>query len=318
MARILVTGAAGFVGRQVCEALRNQGHNVVAVVRSRRPDHDSLAADEIVPMGDLGPDTPWDPELLNRVTAVIHLAARVHVLKETSSNPEAEFRRVNIGATTALARACAGRVQRFVYVSSLHAMRTLAVERLTEGSLCEPDGAYGLSKLDAEAAVRQIGLETGLETSILRPPPVYGPGHVGRLMKLFQLVKMGLPLPLGGLNNRRSLVYVDNLADALVQCATNPDAARQTFLISDGEDLSLSDLVLRMGRAFGRKVWLLPAPVSVLRATARFAGKSAAVDRLLGSLTVDSQFIRKQLKWQPPHSMDDGLESTARWMKRAA
>lgn len=317
MERILVTGATGFVGRRLCKALAQRGHSVLAVVRESRPEHAELARD-IIPMGELGPTTHWDRSLLDGVTAIIHLAARVHVLKEKVADPATEFERVNVGATTALARAAAGHAKRFVYVSSLHAMRTLTDERLTETSLCQPDGPYGKTKLDAEAAVRKIGDETGLETSIVRPPPVYGPGHLGRLMSLFQFVKRGLPLPLGGLNNRRSLVFVDNLVDSLIECALNPKACAQTFLVSDGEDVSLPELVSRMGRAFGRKTWLVPAPLGIMRATARITGKTAALDRLLGSLAVDSRYIRQQLDWSPPYTMDQGLEVTANWMKGAA
>ncbi len=318
MERILVTGATGFVGRRLCKALADHGHSVLAVVRQAKPEHEQLARD-IIPMGELGPTTKWDPAVLKDVTAVIHLAARVHVLKETSNDPAAEFERVNVGATTALAKAAAaGRVRRFVYVSSLHAMRTLADEQLCESSQCQPDGPYGQSKLDAEAAVRKIGEDTGLETTILRPPPVYGPGHVGRLMSLFKFVRRGLPLPVRGLNNRRSLVFVDNLVDSLIECAINPNARAQTFLVSDGDDVSLPELVSRMGQAFGRKAWLLPAPIGIMRATARIAGKTQALDRLLGSLAVDSQFIRKQLDWSPPYTLDQGLQVTANWMKGAA
>ena len=318
MARMLVTGATGFVGRRLCKALADRGHNVLAVVREASPEHASLLAHETIPMGELGPDTKWDAKLLDRVDAIIHLAARVHVLKERAADPAAEFQRVNVGVTETLARAAAGRVQRFVYVSSLHAMRTLAEERLTESSDCVPEGAYGQSKLDAEAVVRRIGVETGLETTILRPPPVYGPGHLGRLMSLFRFVRRGLPLPLGGLQNRRSLVFVDNLADALAECSTHPRAVGRTFLISDGEDVSLSELVLRMGRAFGCRIWLLPAPVLLLRGAGCLVGKSGAIKRLFGSLAVDSRLIREQLDWQPPHNMDAGLRATAEWMKGAA
>ena len=318
MARILVTGAAGFVGRRVCRALTERGHSVLAVVRKVGPEHADLAAHETIPMGELGPDTHWDAKLLEGVAAIIHLAARVHVLNETAVDPAAEFQRVNVGATAALARAAAGQSKRFVYVSSLHAMRTLADERLTEASRCSPVGSYGQTKLDAEGIVKSIGLEAGLETVIVRPPPVYGPGHVGRLMRLFQLARYGLPLPLRGLNNRRSLIYVDNLADALIECAVNPRADGQTFLVSDGDDVSLPELVTRVGRAFGRRIWLFPAPLRVMRATAKITGRSAALERLLGSLTVDSRFIREQLQWQPPYSMDAGLEFTANWMTGAA
>ena len=291
---------------------------MLAVVRENKPEYADLAAQEIIAMGELGPATNWTAALRGDVAVIFHLAARVHVLKETAVDPAVEFERVNVGVTTALARAAGGRAQRFIFVSSLHAMRTLADERLTEASDCLPDGPYGQSKLDAEATVRSIGMETGLETAIVRPPPVYGPGQAGRLMRLFQLVRQGLPLPLGGLSNRRSLVFVDNLVDSLIECGVNPRANGQTFLISDGEDVSLPELVRRMGQAFGRRTWLFPAPIRMLRATAKITGKSVALTRLLGSLTVDSKFIREQLGWQAPFTMDEGLKVTANWMKGAA
>lgn len=315
MSQILVTGATGFVGRRLCHLASEQGHRVIAAVRQARPEHAALKAAEVVETGDLCPETAWDAALFDGTDAVIHLAARVHQMQETAADPEREYQRMNTGATLTLARACAGQVRRFVYVSSIHSMRTLWPERLTEQSACAPDSPYGRSKLDAEQALTELARETGLEVTILRPPPVFGPGQVGRLLTMFRAVQQGLPLP--RLACRRSLIYVDNLADALIQCAVHPAAAGKTYLVSDGEEVSLAELLQRMGRAFGRKTWLVPAPASLIRTVARLTGRSTTAERLLGSLTVDSSRIQQELDWQPPFSLDDGLAATAAWMKQA-
>jgi nucleoside-diphosphate-sugar epimerase len=266
-------------------------------------------------VGDIGPDTPWDGAALGTFDTVVHLAARVHVLREKAVAPAVEFHRVNVAGTERLARAAAGRVCRLVYVSSVHAMCTLADEVLDEASPCRPDTPYGESKLAAEETLRAIAEKTGLETVIVRPPPVYGPGILGNLGKLFRLVRKGWPLPLRNIANRRSLIYVENLANALVACSFHPAAGGRTFLVSDGEDVSVADLVRRAGAAFGRRVRLVPAPIRLMRLAGRCLGKSGAVERLVGSLAVSSDRIRRLLSWSPPYTMAEGFQVTARWVE---
>ena len=248
MSRILVTGATGFVGRNLCRRLIELEHQVVAAVRSKSAGDGLPAAVKRVEMGDLGSETRWDTKILDRVDTVIHLAARVHVMREAAIDPLAEFRRVNVGATLALAQAAAGRVRRMVYVSSLHAMCTLHDEPLSEAMPCHPDTPYGQSKLEAEQLLQQLSDREGLEIVVLRPPPVYGPEGQGNLVSLLRWIRRGWPLPLGQVTNRRSLVYVQNLADALIACSEHPAAANQTFLVSDGDDVSTAELARRAER----------------------------------------------------------------------
>ena len=318
MPRILVTGATGFVGRSLCRRLIERGHRVVAAVR--RPDAaDSLpTAVEPLPLGEINASLACPPTTFDDIDVAIHLAARVHVLNERSRDPAAAFQDVNVLGSERLARAAAGRVKRFIYVSSVHAMCTLADEPLDETGPCRPETPYGQSKLAAEQRLRAIADKTGLELVIVRPPPVYGPGHAGNLTRLFRVAAAGWPLPLGDLRNRRSLVYVENLADALAHCAEHPAARGHTFLVSDGEDVSLSDLVARVARTSGRTPRLLPAPTRTLRLVGRATGRLPAVERLLGSLAVDSTHIRTTLAWRPPHTLDEGLSATTAWMKDAA
>lgn len=319
MARILVTGATGFVGRRLCGALLERGDEVVAAIRNESRAECLPRGVTTVAVGEIGPETVWEPKLLETIDAVAHLAARVHVLRETAENPAAEFQRVNVAGTERLARAAAGRVKRFVFISSLHAMRSLADERLTESSNCLPESDYGRSKLEAERVLSTIAYETGLETTILRPPPVYGPGHAGNLQKLMQAVQHGWPLPLGGVRgNQRSLIYVDNLVDAIVTCLNHPRAGGQTFLLGDAGSVSVADLIRQAGAAFGCRPRLIPIPPAAMRLAGKLTGKSAAVEKLLGSLAIDDGRIRTTLEWEPPVSREEGFAETAAWMKKAA
>jgi nucleoside-diphosphate-sugar epimerase len=268
---------------------------------------------EMCPVGDLAERIDWNVALKG-VDAVVHLAARVHVLKDRARDPLAEFRRVNVEATLRLAEACAGRVGRFVYVSSVHAMCRTASERLNEQSLCRPDSPYGQSKWEAEQALWRLSGRTGLPVVVLRPPPVYGPEGQGNLMRLFRLVQRGWPLPLGRLESRRSFVYVENLADAIRVCVESPAAAGQTFLVSDGEEVSTAEMLARFARCARRPARLWNAPLAPLRLAGRLLGRGSAVERLLGSLTVDSAKIRETLNWRPPFSLDAGLAATAEWL----
>lgn len=319
MSRILVTGATGFVGRRLCRALAERGDEVVAAVRS--PEKVPLLPPRIecFTAGEIGPETRWHAGVLRSVDCVVHLAARVHMIDDPAPDPAAEFRRVNVGGTECLARAAARHVGRFVFVSSVHAMCQLSKDVLTEDSPCRPDSDYGKSKLAAEQIVRQVGHETGIETVVLRPPPVYGPGQLGNLKTLFDIVQKGTLLPLGRVAfNRRSLIYAENLVSALLACIDHPNAAGATFLVSDGEQVSIAELIRRIGAACGRRSRLLPVPATLLKLGGTLTGKRAAVERLLGSLAVDDSRIRDLLRWNAPYTMDEGLAATAETLAKAA
>jgi nucleoside-diphosphate-sugar epimerase len=266
---------------------------------------------ETVATGDIGATTEW-AAALEGVDAVVHLAARVHMTKETIEDPDAAYRRVNSAGTARLAGlAASAGVRRFVYLSSVKIHGEGRETPYREDDPPSPRDAYGISKWEAEQALRSYG--NRLEPVVLRPPLVYGPGVRANFLQLLRLVRRQVPLPLASVRNRRSLVYVGNLADAVTACLTHPDAARQTFLVSDGEDVSTPDLVRRLAVALGRSARLFPFPPSVVRAAARLLGCQNATERLLGSLTVDSSRIRAALGWTCPYTMFQGLKITADW-----
>lgn len=311
--KILVTGANGFIGRVLCPELRRRGHEVRRAVRQATPE----AQAGTFGVGHIDGHTDWTPALPG-VDTVIHLAARVHVMREQAQDPLAAFRRVNVAGTEHLARAAAAAgVKRLVYVSSIkvNGEQTGPGEKFTEEDAPAPRDPYGVSKLEAEHALRRVAGETGLEVVIVRPPLVYGPGVKGNFRQMLKVLGSGLPLPLAAIHNRRSLVYVENLADALIACATHPAAAGQTYLVSDGEDLSTPALLRTLGQALGKRAWLLPLPVRLLQKLATVAGKAAQADRLTGSLCVDSGKIRSQLDWMPPRTLQQGLQTTAEWYR---
>lgn len=304
---VLVTGANGFVGRAVRTVLRQAGHATLPAVR--RPS--GLAEERVV--GDIDPATDWRAAL-SGVESVVHLAARVHVMNDSAMDPLTAFRSINTAGTLNLARQCAAAgVRRFVFVSSVKVNGEERAAPYTEADAPAPEDAYALSKWEAEQGLRQIAAETGLEVVILRPPLVYGPGVGANFLALLRAVARGMPLPLGAIDNRRSLIYVGNLAAAILCCLEHPAAAGKTFLVSDGEDVSTSGLVRRMAAALGRPARLLPVPPALLRFAARLAKKSALAIRLLDSLTVDSSAIRRELGWSPPFTLDEGLRETAAW-----
>lgn len=305
----LVTGGTGFIGAALLQALHAAGWRVRATARTI-PERSALPVDWRE-MGDIGPDTAWDG-LLDGVDCVVHLAARVHVLNETSKDPSAAFRRTNAMGTARLARACAeAGVRRFVYLSSVGVHGARSFDRpLSESSPLVPYDDYSRSKLEAEQALAEIGRVAPLEIVVLRPPLVYGPGAPGNFARLVQLVRSGWPLPLGGIDNRRSFLYLGNLIDAILLCARHPAAAGQVFLLSDGQPVSTPRLIRAVAHAMGRPARLMAVPVGVLELAGRLLGKQAAVARLTGSLFVDSSAIRSHLGWTPPHTLAQGLAAT--------
>ena len=305
--RVLVTGATGFVGTAMVERLVRDGRYVTRAAVRRA---DNLAVPNVeVEMGDLAPGTNWTPALAD-VTAVVHLAARVHIMRETDANPIDAFRRTNVVGTLELARQAADSgVKRFVYLSSIKVNGESGT--YTESDSPRPEDAYGISKLEAEEGLRELAARTGMAVVIVRPPLVYGPGVRANFRALTKAIGSGIPLPLGAIHNRRSLIGLDNLVDFILLCVEQPDAANETFMVSDGEDLSTTTLVRRLAHAMGRPARLIPVPVPLLMAAATLLGRRDVARRLVGTLCVDITKARQRLGWVPPISMDEELRRTA-------
>lgn len=310
---LLITGANGFVGHPLCMEMSQRQYSVRAAARSFC-NFDHLPEEKIsrVLVSDINGDTNWSSALTG-IDVVIHLAARVHVMQDHSVNPLAEFRQTNVAGTEHLARAAAASgVKRFVYVSSIkvNGESTRRDEMFVESDKVCPQDPYGISKWEAEQALQRVAKETGLEIVIIRPPLVYGPKVKGNFAQMLKVVRKGIPLPLAEVDNLRSLIYVGNLVDALILCATHPASAGQTYLVSDDEDVSTSNLLHELGKAMGCPARLLPCPPILLRLGGSLFGKSEQVERLLGSLRVDSGKIRRELGWVPPYSLLQGLQAT--------
>ena len=308
--KALVTGGNGFVGDAVWRRL-NAMSSVQAVRSMRRADAFTDAGAVVV--GDLCAQTDWSIALAG-VDAVVHAAARVHVMAETTTNPLNEFRRVNVQATLSLARqAAAAGVRRLVFVSSIkvNGEATQPGHPFTADDVPAPLDDYGVSKMEAEKGLRELAAHSNMEVVIVRPPLVYGAGVKANFAAMMRWLKRGIPLPLGAIHNQRSLVALDNLVDLIITCLMHPAAANQTFLVSDGEDLSTTQLLRRMGAALGKPARLIPVPVSVLKLGAALVGKPELAQRLCGSLQVDMSKTRELLGWTPPFSVDEGLKKAA-------
>ena len=308
--KLLLTGASGFVGGAVLAASQSRGMSVRSVFRSDAP----VAEGDAVTVSSLAADTDWSVAVSN-IDVVIHCAARVHVMHDAEVDPLMAFRAVNVDGTLNFARqsAFAG-VKRFVFVSTVkvNGEGTQPGIPYTAQDAPAPEDAYGVSKAEAEAGLRLLSDETGMEVVIIRPPLVYGPRVKGNFSSLLRWVARGLPLPLGlATTNSRSLVGLDNLVDLILTCVDHPKAANQTLLVSDGEDLSTADLLRRIGKALNRPVRLIPVPVSILIIASRLLGKSSIAQRLLGSLQVDISETCTLLNWKPPVSVDEGLRRAA-------
>lgn len=313
---VMVTGASGFVGRVLCRTLVESGHRVTGIVR--RVGTAPTGVEEWVHSGpefkDFGTHWPAAPDV---VDCVVHLAARVHVMNDSAADPDAAFQAMNVDGTLRVAEAARRHgVRRIVYVSSIKAIAEADDGRpLNEDTPARPQDAYGRSKHDAEVRLRQFGEETGLEIVLVRPPLVYGPDVRANFLRMMDAVSRGIPLPLGAITAHRSVVCVNNLADALLHCITDARAANECFHVADDDPPSIAGLLRMVGEILGRPARLFPVPLAALRLAGRLTGRSAAVDRLTGSLQLDTSRIKQLLGWQPPYTTRQGLEATVAWYR---
>ncbi len=309
--KVLVTGANGLAGRALCSMLDQTDHQVVRAVRISTTPWE-------IPVGDLNESTDWSEALGPATNVVVHLAAQLPLTDgATRAAGDRRYTEVNTSGTANLARQCVRKgVKRFVFVSTVKVLGEGKDGPYRDADLAAPADAYASSKWEAEQALWQIAAETGMEVVAIRPPLVYGPGVKGNFLRLIQAIEKGWPLPLGAIQNRRSLVYLGNLVDAIRLCLTHPKAAGKTFLISDDDDVSTPELIRRAAAALGRGPMLLPVPVAWMKGMGALLGKQAEVDRLLGSLTVDISPLKENLGWTPPYTMQQGLEATAQWYRQ--
>lgn len=315
---VLVTGANGFVGKQICIRLEQPKWRVRQALRQIQTNSRLVSFQEQVDIGEIGPNTNWQ-QALSGMDCLVHLAARVHVMNDSSVDPLADFRLTNVDAALNIARqAAAAGIKRFVFISSVkvNGESTLPGQAFTESVISYPQDPYGISKHEAEMGLRDVGAQTGMEIVIIRPPLVYGPGVKANFASLMHAVQRCWPLPLGAVHNQRSLVALDNLVDFIITCISHPLAANQTFLVSDGHDLSTTELVRGLARAAGVPARLLPVPVWALQAGASLLGKGDAVQRLCGNLQVDISKARSLLGWVPPVSVEEGLRRAVTGMSK--
>ena len=305
---IILTGSTGFIGSAITEQFKRSDCQLYPVVRYIKDDSPKNA----VEVGDIDGNTDYRNSL-SEVNVVIHVAARAHIMNEEVADPLAEYRRVNVDGTLNLAQQSADAgVKRFIYISSIkvNGESTSGGVPFTEKDIANPLDSYGVSKYEAEEGLKKIAVDTGMEVVIIRPPLVYGAGVKANFLNLLKLSNTGLPLPFGLVNNKRSMVYVENLVDFIVKCIDHPNAANQTFLISDGEDLSLKSLITYIRKAMGKSPLLLPVPVALFKLAGKLTGKSGVVDRLVGDLQVDSSKACELLDWKPPYTVEQGIQAT--------
>jgi nucleoside-diphosphate-sugar epimerase len=316
MTTVLLTGANGFVGQHLGAFLVKQGHQIVAATRGEGLAFDYVPA-RIVPVGEIDSVTDWSTALDN-VDVVIHLAARVHVMQEQAVDPLDAFRRINTAGTISLAeQAVDAGIKRFVYLSSIKVNGENTTTRpFNEHDPAAPEDPYAQSKWEAEQQLLALAKQTGLEVSIIRPPLVYGPKVGGNFLRLLGLATKAVPLPLASIDNRRSLVGIQNLCSLLEVCMHHPEATGEVFLVSDDRDLSTPQLLCLLAAAMGRPCRLVPFPPSVLAGISKLLGQQAVWARLAGSLQVDISKARSKLGWEPVVSVDQGLAETVAWYQK--
>lgn len=310
MTTVFITGANGFIGRALIQHLHNSSASIIAAVRRSSPFLPEAVKQ--IEITDYSAVNDWR-DTLKRVDVVIHLAARVHVMKDDSSDLLAEYRKVNTIATLNLARrSAAAGVKRFIFISSIkvNGEKTHPEHPFTADDPCAPQDPYVISKYEAEQGLLALAEATGLEVVIIRPPLVYGPGVKANFATLMKWINRPMPLPFGSVDNKRSLVAIDNLVSFIVLCIEHPSAANEIFLISDGEDVSTTELIRKTARAMGKKIRLIPMPGKLLVSIASLLGKRDIASRLFGSLQVDSLKARDLLGWRPVITMEQQLQKT--------
>lgn len=316
MTTVLLTGANGFVGQHLGAFLVKQGYQVVATTRRDEFNFDYVPM-RIVSISDIGATADWSTAL-EGIDAVIHLAARVHVMQERATDPLTAFREVNTVGTVRLAQQAAEvGIKRFVYLSTIKVNgESTTTQPFSENDPAVPEDAYAQSKLEAEQQLLALATQTGLEVSIVRPPLVYGPNVRGNFLRFLGLAAKAWPLPLASIDNRRSLVGIQNLCSLLEVCLHHPEAAGEVFLVSDDRDISTPQLLCLLAAALGRPCRLVPFPPSVLAGVSQLLGQQAIWSRLAGSLQVDISKAKQKLGWQPVSSVEEGLAKTVAWYQK--
>jgi nucleoside-diphosphate-sugar epimerase len=309
MIKVLVTGANGFIGQALCSEFARRQYELLGAVRAAKNEKRS-----VIGVGEIDGNTDWS-QPVDRVDSIVHLAARVHLTRDLAADPLREYRRVNVEGTLNLARQAArAGVRRFVFVSTIkvNGECTQPARPFVSNDIPAPADPYAVSKYEAEQGLRRLALDFGMDVVIIRPVLVYGPGVKANFDAMMRWLYRGFPLPLGAIHNKRSLVGLENLVDFIVTCVNHPAAANQTLLVSDGEDLSTTELLRRLARALGRPARLLPIPAGILMNGASLIGKQAVIQRLCNSLQVDITKTRELLGWSPPTTVEEGFSAAAR------
>ncbi|AAZ28046.1 UDP-glucose 4-epimerase family protein [Colwellia psychrerythraea] len=315
--KIAITGATGFLGKPLTKELSERfcDDSIAPILRNLSQEFNNV---NCIVVGDIGPMTDWSNKLED-IGCVIHCAARVHVMNEKNEDPLDAFREVNVRGTLVFAKAAAkSGVKRFIFVSSIkvNGESTTSKKPYKNSDEPSPKDPYGISKSEAEAGLKLIADETGMEVVIIRPPLVYGPGVKANFAAMLKFASTGIPLPFGCIShNKRSMVYVENLISLIVECIDNPNAANNTFLVSDDNDLSTKEFVNGLSAGLGKSGLMLPVPNALFSIAGKVLGKSAVIDRLCGSLQVDINHTKDTLSWQPPYSVVEGFAATARYFK---
>jgi nucleoside-diphosphate-sugar epimerase len=305
--KVLVTGASGFIGKYLCQSLSEQNFEIVIVTRGQANAKENIT----VINKTLNINTDWS-ETLKGINVFIHLAGRAHVMKEEASDPYQAYAEINIEATKHLAeQAALNGVKRFIFLSSVKVNgESTKKSAFTESDQPQPEDDYGKTKYEAEKVLSNIAQETGMEVVVIRPPLVYGKGVKANFKNLIKLSQSGLPMPFGAIHNKRSLIYIENLIDFIMVCIDHPQAANQTFLVSDDHDVSTTQLIQSIANASSKKSRLIPIPISWLTLVFKLIGKKSLSDRLFGTLQVDISKAKTLLGWKPPFSFKDGIART--------